>query len=64
GYREVQELQSAIGEQLVADDIIDEIELTMTVILVTELDPLIPPTPTPGPSPTPEPTPLVEDSES
>jgi uncharacterized hydrophobic protein (TIGR00271 family) len=55
-YFEVEQLQEAIGEQLVADDIIDEIELAMTVILVTELDPLIPPTPTPGPSPTPEPT--------
>ena len=60
-YYEVQELQAAIGEQLVADGIIDEIELSMTVILVTELDPLVPPTPTPGPSPTPEPTPLIEE---
>ncbi len=59
--REVQDLQAAIGEQLVADGIIEEIELTMTVILVTELDPLTPPTPTPGPAPTPEPTPIVEE---
>jgi uncharacterized hydrophobic protein (TIGR00271 family) len=63
GYREVQELQSAIGEQLVADGIIDEIEMTMTVILVTELDPLTPPTPTPGPSPTPAPTPVAEETD-
>ncbi len=56
-FSEVQQLQANIGEQLVADGIIDEIVLTMTVVLVTELDPLIPPTPTPGPSPTPAPTP-------
>ena len=55
-YSAVQDLQEAIGEQLVAEGIIDEIALTMTVIRVTELDPLVPPTPTPGPSPTPEPT--------
>jgi uncharacterized hydrophobic protein (TIGR00271 family) len=59
-YQEVRELQGAIGEQLVADNIIDDIQLAMTVILVTELDPLTPPTPTPGPSPTPEPTPIME----
>jgi uncharacterized hydrophobic protein (TIGR00271 family) len=52
-YQEVQDLQAAIGEQLVAEGIIEEIEMTMTVIRVTELDPLTPPTPTPGPSPTP-----------
>jgi hypothetical protein len=45
---------------LVADGIIDSIALTLTVIEVTELDPLQPPTPTPGPSPTPEPTPVEE----
>jgi uncharacterized hydrophobic protein (TIGR00271 family) len=61
-YQEVRDLQEAIGEQLVADGIIDDIELAMTVILVTELDPLTPPTPTPGPSPTPEPTPIVEEA--
>jgi uncharacterized hydrophobic protein (TIGR00271 family) len=61
-YQEVRDLQEAIGEQLVADGIINDIELAMTVILVTELDPLTPPTPTPGPSPTPEPTPIVEDA--
>ncbi len=57
-YVAVQELQEAIGEQLVGEGIIDEIALTMTVIRVTELDPLVPPTPTQGPSPTPtlEPT--------
>lgn len=52
------DLQEAIGGQLVADRIIDDIAMTMTVIRVTNLDPLIPPTPTPGPSPTPAPTPL------
>ncbi|MFN2134337.1 MAG: TIGR00341 family protein [Candidatus Promineifilaceae bacterium] len=61
-YQEVRDLQEAIGEQLVADGIINDIELAMTVILVTELDPLTPPTPTPGPSPTPEPTPIVEEA--
>ncbi len=59
-YSTVQELQEAIGEQLVGENIIDEIALTMTVIRVTQLDPLVPPTPTPGPSPTPEPTAELE----
>ena len=59
-HGEVEQLQAAIGEQLVADGIIDEIEITMTVIRVTELDPLVPPTPTPGPSPTPGPLPVEE----
>jgi uncharacterized hydrophobic protein (TIGR00271 family) len=59
-HQTVQELQEAIGGQLVADGIIDSIALTLTVIEVTELDPLQPPTPTPGPSPTPEPTPVEE----
>ena len=54
--KQLQDLQEAIGEQLVSDGIIDEIELTLTVIRVTELDPLVPPTQTPGPSPTPAPT--------
>jgi uncharacterized membrane protein len=62
-FRQVQQLQQDIGEQLVADGIIDEIELGLTVIRVTKLDPLTPPTPTPGPSPTPEPTPLVQSDE-
>ncbi|MDX1417726.1 MAG: hypothetical protein R3293_26220, partial [Candidatus Promineifilaceae bacterium] len=57
GYQMVKDLQEAIGQQLVADGIIDEIAMTMTVIRVTDLDPLTPPTPTPGPSPTPEPEP-------
>ena len=60
GHQTVQELQEAIGEQLVGEGIIDEIALTMTVIRVTELDPLVPPTPTPGPSPTPSPEPTVD----
>jgi uncharacterized membrane protein len=59
-HQTVQELQAAIGEQLVGESIIDEIALTMTVIRVTELDPLVPPTPTPGPSPTPTPEPTAE----
>ncbi len=56
GFQTAKDLQEAIGQQLVADDIINEISMTMTVIRVTNLDPLIPPTPTPGPSPTPAPT--------
>lgn len=60
GYQTVKELQEAIGKQLVADRIIDDIAMTMTVIRVTDLDPLVPPTPTPGPSPTPEPEPVDE----
>ena len=54
GYHTVQVLQEAIGQELVADGIIDEIAMTMSVIKVTDLDPLVPPTPTPGPTPTPE----------
>ena len=54
GIHTVEVLQEAIGRQLVADGIIDEIEMTMSVIKVTDLDPLVPPTPTPGPTPTPE----------
>jgi hypothetical protein len=59
-HQRVHDLQEAIGEQLVSENIIDEIALTMTVIRVTELDPLVPPTPTPSPPPTPEPTPELE----
>lgn len=51
----MQELQQEIGAQLVGEGIIDEIALTLTVIRVTDLDPLVPPTPTPGLSPTPQP---------
>ncbi len=58
-FQTVQELQEAIGAQLVADGIIDTIALTLTVIEVTQLDPLQPPTPTPGPSPTPLPPTVV-----
>ncbi len=61
-HQTVLDLQEAIGEQLVNEGIIDEISLTLTVIRVTELDPLVPPTPTPGPSPTPSPTPLLTPS--
>ena len=55
GIQNYHDLQEAIGGQLVADGIIDEITMTLSVIKLTELDPLVPPTPTPGPSPTPEP---------
>jgi uncharacterized hydrophobic protein (TIGR00271 family) len=59
-FSTLQDLQEAIGEQLVNEGIIDEISLTLTVIRVTELDPLTPPTPTPGPAPTETPEPAVD----
>jgi Bacterial SH3 domain len=46
-YYQVQDLQESIGGILSGEGIIDEIALTMTVIRVTELDPLVPPTATP-----------------
>lgn len=46
-YAAVQDLQEGIGGVLTREGIIDEIALTMTVIRVTELDPLMPPTATP-----------------
>ncbi len=66
-YNRVADLQESIGIQLAAEGVIQDIALTMTVIEVTELDPLLPPTPTPtftstftptpGPTPTNTPTP-------
>lgn len=66
-YARVEELQESIAVELTAEGIIDQLEMTLTVIRVTELDPLIPPTPTntplptatntPGPTPTPSYTP-------
>jgi uncharacterized hydrophobic protein (TIGR00271 family) len=49
-YYVVQNLQSSIGAILSAEGIVDTIALTMTVIQVTQLDPLVPPplVPTPG----------------
>ncbi|NHZ72220.1 MAG: DUF389 domain-containing protein, partial [Aquificales bacterium] len=46
-YFVVKDLQESIGGTLSAEQIIDEIALTMTVIRITELDPLVPPTATP-----------------
>ncbi len=46
-YYVVQDLQESIGGVLSGEGIIDEIALTMTVIRVTEMDPLVPPTATP-----------------
>ena len=46
-YFVVQDLQESIGGVLSGEGIIDEIALTMTVIRVTEMDPLVPPTATP-----------------
>jgi uncharacterized hydrophobic protein (TIGR00271 family) len=48
----VENLQESIGATLSNEGIIDTIGLTMTVIEVTELDPLSPPTATPTPTPT------------
>ena len=68
-YSKVQELQEAIGVQLQNEGLLEQLELTLTVIRVTELDPLIPPTATttptttptntPGPTPTPTYTPTA-----
>lgn len=51
-YRQVANLQEDIGIQLSSEGILDKLELTLTVIRVTELDPLVPPTPTPTTAPT------------
>ncbi|RMG95913.1 MAG: DUF389 domain-containing protein [Chloroflexi bacterium] len=56
-FNRVRALQEAIGIQLKEEGILEEVALTLTVIRVTELDPLVPPTPTPVPSPTPTVTP-------
>ncbi|MCA9971859.1 MAG: TIGR00341 family protein [Anaerolineales bacterium] len=59
-YSQVAALQEDIGVQLRGEGILeenDEFALTMTVIRVTQLDPLVPPTPTPTPTPTLSPTP-------
>ena len=48
-YFVVQNLQSSIGAVLSAEGIVDTIALTMTVIEVTQLDPLVPPQLTPTP---------------
>jgi len=53
----VENLQESIGSTLSNEGIIDTIGLTVTVIEVTELDPLIPPTATPTPTETPTSTP-------
>lgn len=62
-YRLVQELQEQIAVTLQEEDIIDRLQLTLTVIEVTKLDPLVPPTATPTPTntqtPTPGPTPTA-----
>lgn len=65
-YDMVVELQEAIGAVLQSEGILDKVELTLTVIEKTELDPLAPPTltptytptitPSPGPTLTPTPT--------
>lgn len=49
-YYVVEDLQSSIGAILSAEGIVDTIALTMTVIQVTQLDPLVPPPLTPTPA--------------
>lgn len=56
GFQQTLALQEQIGATLGAEGIIDDIGLTLTVIRVTELDPLTPPTATPTPTPSPVPT--------
>ncbi|MFO7679709.1 MAG: DUF389 domain-containing protein [Chloroflexota bacterium] len=58
-YFVVQNLQESIGGILSGEDIIDEIALTLTVIRVTELDPLSPPTSTPTSTPSETPLPSL-----
>ncbi len=64
-FFEVRDLQESIAEELLAAGLATELAMTMSVIEVTELDPLVPPTPTPTPLPTntatpgPTPTPTV-----
>mgnify|MGYP003808407107 CR=1 FL=1 len=53
----VENLQESIGATLSNEGIINTIGLTMTVIEVTQLDPLVPPTATPTPTETPTETP-------
>ncbi|MBX3060468.1 MAG: TIGR00341 family protein [Anaerolineae bacterium] len=52
-HRQVERLQQEIGTTLQNEGIARQIALTLSVIRVTELDPLIPPTATPTPEPTP-----------
>ena len=56
-YSVVTDLQENIGVQLTGEEIVDELAMTMTVIKVTQLDPLVPPTPTITPTVTNTPTP-------
>ena len=68
-HYQVEELQQSIGTELVDREIIEEIALTLSVIEITTLDPLIPPTATltptathtatPGPTPTATQTPTA-----
>lgn len=51
-FSTVKRLQENIGTQLIGEGIIEDIALTLTVIEVTQLDPLVPPTPTPTVTPT------------
>lgn len=55
-YYVVKDLQESIGGILSGEGIIEEIALTMSVIRVTELDPLIAPTATPTSTASPTPT--------
>ncbi|MCA9960321.1 MAG: DUF389 domain-containing protein, partial [Anaerolineales bacterium] len=55
-YARVADLQEQIGVQLSSEGILEELELTLTVIRVTKLDPLVPPTATPTATPTLTPT--------
>jgi len=71
-YQEVFALQQSVGSTLQSDGILDLLELRLTVIEVTDLDPLVPPTatatatvtntPTPGSTPTASHTPTATPS--
>ena len=66
-FNQVKDLQNAIAVELQPDLAPGrEVQLVLTVILVTRLDPVVPPTATPTPTstetPTPGPTPTVTDT--
>lgn len=50
GFSQVEQLQQAIGTTLQNENITGQIALRMSVIRVTKLDPLVPPTATPTPA--------------
>lgn len=56
-FQQAQDLQENIGAQLKGEGLIETIAMTFSIIRLTQLDPLVPPTPTETPTPTGTPTP-------